>query len=74
MAAVEQGANSNLTVDLPAQSILVHATSQRIDFVFDPVHKDMLVRGLSAVDATLEHRASITRFELDYYNAHPWLA
>jgi 3-isopropylmalate/(R)-2-methylmalate dehydratase small subunit len=74
LALTGDPATAVLTVDLPAQTIVVKATGQRVDFPFDPIHKDMLVRGLSAVDATLEHRASIESFEKDYYARHPWLA
>ena len=69
-----QGADSTLTIDLPAQSVVVHATGARIGFDFDAVHKDMLVRGMSAVDATLEHRKDIEQFEQRYYAGQPWLA
>ena len=65
---------STLTVDLARQAILVHATGEDIAFAFDPVHKDMLLRGLSAVAATLEHRASIEAFERGYYARQSWLA
>jgi hypothetical protein len=34
----------------------------------------MLVRGLSAVDATLERAPAIRKFEQAYYAEHPWLA
>jgi 3-isopropylmalate/(R)-2-methylmalate dehydratase small subunit len=67
-------AHCTLTIDLPAQAIVVEATGERIEFPYDPVHKAMLVRGLSAVDATLERRAKIEEFERTYYVRHPWLA
>jgi 3-isopropylmalate/(R)-2-methylmalate dehydratase small subunit len=67
-------ATCEITVDLPAQTIAAHATGERIGFNFDPVHKDMLVRGLSAVDATLERAPAIRKFEHAYYAEHPWLA
>jgi 3-isopropylmalate/(R)-2-methylmalate dehydratase small subunit len=63
-----------LNIDLPQQTIGVPGAGERIEFAFDPAHKDMLVRGLSAVDATLERRARIERFETGYYARHPWLA
>jgi len=65
-------ARSVLTIDLPAQSIT--ATDTQIRFPFERIHKDMLVRGLSAVDATLEHATTIRSFEQDYYCRNPWLA
>ena len=63
-----------LTVDLPAQTITSQATGECLNFPFDPNHKDMLVRGLSAVDATLEHAVTIRSFERDYYRNNPWFA
>ncbi len=70
---IADGDHSSITVDLPAQTIL-DSTGERIAFAFDPVHKDMLVRGLSAVAATLEHAAAIGAFEKEYYADNPWLA
>ena len=67
-------ARCTLTVDLPAQALVVDATGERIAFAYDPQHKAMLVKGLSAVDATLERRAKIDAFEQAYYARHPWLA
>ena len=63
-----------LTVDLAGQSIRIEATGERLGFAFDPAHKDMLVRGLSAVDATLQYRSDIEKFESEYYARQPWLA
>jgi 3-isopropylmalate/(R)-2-methylmalate dehydratase small subunit len=74
MALTGDRRHSEIAVDLPAQVIVVQATGKRIGFSFDPVHKDMLVRGLSAVDATLEKAAEIETFERSYYDDHPWLA
>ena len=68
------GARSEITVDLPAQAIVAHATGKRIAFTFDPAHKDMLVRGISAVDPTLEQSETIEAFERVYYGENPWLA
>ena len=58
----------------PSQIIAAHATGERIAFTFDPVHKDMLVRGISAVDSTLERAHTIEAFERAYYAENPWLA
>ena len=73
MALAADAARSEITVDLPAQAIVAHATGKRIAFTFDPVHKDMLVRGISAVDATLERSETIEAFERAYYAENPWL-
>ena len=72
MALAEDAQRSVLTVDLRAQTIA--GAGVRIGFPFDPIHKDMLVRGLSAVDATLEHAGAIGAFERAYYADQPWLA
>src|SRR5439155_2860006 len=74
MTLASDGATSEFTVDLPARQILAHATGERIAFDFDPAHKAMLVRGLSAVDATLEQADAIAGFERAYYARNPWLA
>ena len=74
LALAAEPSTSTITVDLPAQQISSDATGDRIPFDFDPVHKDMLVRGLSAVDATLEQADAIRGFERAYYAKNPWLA
>jgi len=74
LALTAVAATSEITVDLPAQAIVAQATGERIAFAFDPVHKDMLVRGISAVDATLERSGAIEGFERAYYAHNPWLA
>jgi 3-isopropylmalate/(R)-2-methylmalate dehydratase small subunit len=74
LALAADGARSEITVDLPSQVVVAHATGERIAFAFDPVHKDMLVRGISAVDATLERSGAIEAFERAYYADNPWLA
>ena len=74
MTLTADGARSEITVDLPSQVVVANATGERIAFTFDPVHKDMLVRGIGAVDATLERSSAIQAFERDYYADNPWLA
>ena len=74
LALTADGAQSEITVDLPSQVIVAQATGERIAFAFDPVHKDMLVRGISAVEATLERSGAIEAFERAYYGDNPWLA
>ena len=74
LALAAEPSTCTITVDLPAQAISSDTTGDRIPFDFDPVHKDMLVRGSSAVDATLEQSNAIKSFERDYYANNPWLA
>ena len=73
MALANEPEQCTLTVDLPAQTIVSQATGERVDFSFDPNHKDMLLRELSAVDVTLEHATAIHSFERGYYQSNPWL-
>jgi 3-isopropylmalate/(R)-2-methylmalate dehydratase small subunit len=74
MALASDAAACELVVDLPAQRIVAVATGDAFAFDFDPMHKDMLVRGVSAVDVTLESADAIRAFERDYYRDQPWLA
>jgi 3-isopropylmalate/(R)-2-methylmalate dehydratase small subunit len=63
-----------LTIDLPKQIISV--AGDRIDIPFDiePLRKDVLLRGLDAVSATLiEYADDIRTFEQGYWAASPWL-
>ena len=62
------------TVDLPRQTIRSEATGEQLAFPFDPNHKEVLLRGQSAVQVTLQDRASIESFERAYYARCPWLA
>jgi 3-isopropylmalate/(R)-2-methylmalate dehydratase small subunit len=72
MTIAADPSRSVLTIDLPAQ--MITAADAQIGFAFDPIHKDMLVRGVSAIDVTLEHAATIEAFERAYYADQPWLA
>ena len=74
LALAADPSTCTITIDLPAQMISREASGERIAFDFDPAHKDMLVRGLSAVDATLEQSSAIKSFEQAYYAQNPWLA
>ena len=74
LSVAEDPSECTITVDLPQQTIVVGVNGERIAFDFEPLHKDMLVRGVSAVDATLEHAQAIRSFEETYYAGNPWLA
>ena len=73
LALAAQPASATFTVDLPTQTITTQP-GEAIAFAFDPLHKDMLVRGLDAVATTLEHAEAIRGFEQRYYADQPWLA
>ena len=74
MKVTEDPARTILTVDLPRQTIRSEATGEQLAFPFDPNHKEVLLRGQSAVQVTLQDRASIESFERAYYARCPWLA
>jgi len=73
LAATADPSRARLTLDLPRQIIRLEATGAEIAFAFEPTQKEMLVRGLSAVEMTLQYRADIERFEQMYYARCPWL-
>ena len=75
LALAADAARSEITVDLPAQTIVAQATGERIAFAFDPVHKDMLVRGIERRRTRRSKRsAAIEAFERAYFADNPWLA
>ncbi|MDE1150517.1 MAG: 3-isopropylmalate dehydratase small subunit [Azospirillaceae bacterium] len=73
MAVAGQAGANGLTVDLPAQTIIVNADGRIIPFAIDPVRKDALVQGLDGVSATLaRHAGAIRVFEAGHRQANPW--
>ena len=62
------------SVDLEAQTITTPADGRVLNFEFDPLRRDMLLRGLDAVGLTLEHAEEIRRFEQRYLADQPWLS
>ncbi len=65
-------ASCRMTIDLPAQHILL-ADGSRLGFEIDPGRKKALVLGLDAVGTTLQDRAAISAFEQSYLAENPWL-
>lgn len=65
-------ARNQLTIDLPAQSVLA-ADGTRFGFDISPLRKDALVRGLDAIGTTLDQADAIRAFEDRHHAAQPWL-
>jgi len=61
-----------LTVDLPAQSVLL-PDGQSYQFDIDPFRKDCLLNGLDEIGLTLRHAEKIRTFEEKRKLAQPWL-
>ena len=74
MALAADPARCEMTVDLQGQVIVTPGDGRTLPFAFDPLKKDMLLRGLDAVGLTLEHAEEIRAFERAYLGAQPWLA
>jgi len=62
------------TVDLQAQTLTTPADGRVLRFDFDPLRRDMLLRGLDAVGLTLEHADEIRHFEQRHLSGQSWLA
>jgi 3-isopropylmalate/(R)-2-methylmalate dehydratase small subunit len=72
LALASDAATCEMTVDLERQRI-VTADGRSVGFDFDPLRKNMLLKGLDAVGATLEMADDIRQFEAGYLRAQPWL-
>jgi 3-isopropylmalate/(R)-2-methylmalate dehydratase small subunit len=62
-AAVEADADALLTIDLPAQTVTLHASGRSERFDINPYKKDCLVNGLDDIDYLLANRAKIEDYE-----------
>ena len=70
--AVKAQPGYSLSIDLSAQSVLTpDGHAHRFDI--DPFNKDMLLRGLDTIDATLLHLSEIDAFERRRFAQEPWL-
>ncbi|HET8745953.1 MAG TPA: 3-isopropylmalate dehydratase small subunit [Ramlibacter sp.] len=74
LALAADAGRCTMTVDLEAQLIATPGDGRTVAFTFDPLKKDMLLKGLDAVGLTLESAAEIRRFEQAHLAAQPWLA
>ncbi|MEN3374882.1 MAG: 3-isopropylmalate/(R)-2-methylmalate dehydratase small subunit [Hyphomicrobiales bacterium] len=65
--------NANmLTIDLEAQRISIEATGEAVAFDIEQSRKEMLLKGLDVVAATLQYAADIRTFEARHRQASPW--
>ena len=68
----ERGANSTLTIDLPAQEIR-GPDGGVVKFELDPFRKHCLLEGLDDIGLTLVEAPAIDSFEKKSAAARPWL-
>jgi 3-isopropylmalate/(R)-2-methylmalate dehydratase small subunit len=73
MACAGDATRNTLTLDLPAQRVVTEHDGQHFDFAIDGRRKDMLVRGLDPIGATLEDAAAIRAFEDGRRTQYRWL-
>lgn len=76
LAEVGQAASrpqtNTLTVDLPAQKIIL-SDGKTIPFQIDDRNKEALIKGLDAIGVTMEYQQDIKEFEQNYLAQNPWL-
>ena len=70
--ATESTPGYTLTVDLPAQQIVL-PDRDVIDFEIEAFRKDCLLHGLDDIGLTLKHAETIREFERRHRLAAPWL-
>jgi 3-isopropylmalate/(R)-2-methylmalate dehydratase small subunit len=73
MALAQNPDNCTMTLDLPRQTLHSPGDGQTLHFEMDPLHQEMLMRGLDAVGMSLMHAQDIRDFEAQYVATHPWL-
>ena len=74
LALAGDPATCGMTVDLERQEIATSADGRTLRFEFDPLRRDMLLKGLDAVGLTLQSAEQILAFERRYLEVQPWLA
>jgi 3-isopropylmalate/(R)-2-methylmalate dehydratase small subunit len=72
MADAKLGANARITIDLERQ-VVVRPNGEEIAFEVDAFRKHLLLNGLDDIGQTMQHAASIDRFEARQKAAQPWL-
>jgi len=72
MDDAERGANSTLSIDLPAQEIR-GPDGGVVKFEIDPFRKHCLLEGLDDIGLTLVEAPAISTYETKAKTAHPWL-
>lgn len=63
---------NTIKIDLPNQKITLDDGNE-VTFQIDALRKSSLVKGLDAIDSTLEHAELIHHFEQQHWHAHAWL-
>jgi len=72
MDDADRGANSTLSIDLPAQEIR-GPDGGVVKFEIDPFRKHCLLEGLDDIGLTLVEAPAISTYETKAKTAHPWL-
>lgn len=70
--AVSEPTKAQISIDLQQQRIHLSDTTD-IGFDIDPLRKQALLRGLDAIDSTLQRTEQIRAFEAAHLCANPWL-
>jgi 3-isopropylmalate/(R)-2-methylmalate dehydratase small subunit len=73
MALAQDPQRCQMALDLAAQTLHTPADGQTLRFDIDPLHQEMLMRGLDAVGMSLIHAADIQAFEARHLQANPWV-
>lgn len=73
MALAQNPQRCQMTLDLTAKTIHTPADGQTLHFDMDPLHREMLQRGLDSVGMSLTHAPAIQAFEARYLQANPWV-
>ncbi len=73
LACAADAGRNRLSLDLPAQTVTTAHDGRRFDFEIDGRRKDMLVRGLDPIGATLEFADAIRGFEATRRAQYRWL-
>jgi 3-isopropylmalate/(R)-2-methylmalate dehydratase small subunit len=73
MALAQDPKRCQMALDLAAQTLHTPGDGQTLRFDIDPLHQEMLLRGLDAVGMSLTHVPDIHAFETRYLPANPWV-
>lgn len=73
MALAQDPQRCTMALDLAAQTLHTPADGQTLRFDIDPLHQEMLLRGLDAVGMSLTHTQDIQDFEARYLADNPWV-
>lgn len=73
LALAADPATCEMSVDLVRQEIVTPGDGRTLPFAFDPLLRDMLLKGLDAVGLTMESAPQIRDFEQRYFAERPWL-